>query len=135
MKNLLASNGMKVTKPRLAILSELKKATFPLTAEAIYAKLRKEGINLSTIYRTLNLFAESGLVRKEVNDEKENVFSLESEEDSHVLVCVKCHKKEKLEGCPYHEANEQIEVQTGFAIIDHSTEIYGICPDCRKKTN
>lgn len=133
MKNLLASKGMKVTRPRLAVLSVLNKASFPLTADAIYEKLGDEKINLSTVYRTLNMFAEAGLVKKEVNDEKENVFSLESDEDSHVLVCVKCHKKEKLEGCPYHEANEQIEEQTGFSIIDHSTEIYGICPECRKK--
>ena len=69
---------------------------------------------------------------KEINAEKENVYSLASDEDSHVLVCVKCHKKTKLEGCPYHEANQRIEEKTGFAILDHSTEIYGVCPQCQK---
>ena len=134
MKELLASKGLKVTKPRLAVLNVLSKASYPLTAEGVSAKLKNESINLSTVYRTLNHFADAGIVKKEINADKENVFSLEGEEDSHVLVCVKCHKKKKLEGCPYHEANEQIENETGFSILDHSTEIYGICPDCRIKT-
>ncbi|MBQ2070483.1 MAG: transcriptional repressor, partial [Bacilli bacterium] len=58
---------------------------------------------------------------------------LESEEDNHVLICTKCHKTVKLEGCPYHEVNEAIESQTGFVLQDHNTEIYGICPDCQNK--
>ena len=133
MNNLLASKGLKVTRSRLNVLRVLSASSFPMTAEAVYEKLNQEGFNLSTVYRTLNTFVESGIAKKEVNVDKENVFSLDSEEDAHVLVCVKCHKKTPLKGCPYHEANEAIEEETGFAILDHSTEIYGVCPDCQKE--
>lgn len=132
MQEILEKSGLKVTKPRLAVLRVLAEASFPLTSLSIWEELKKEGFNLSTIYRTLNSFSDAGLVKKEFNADKENVFSLVTHEDSHVLVCVKCHKKTPIEGCPYHEANEKIEEETGFSIFDHNTEIYGICPDCQK---
>ena len=97
--------------------------------------LKNKDINLSTLHRTLNSFTEVGLVKKEINKDKENIFMLvhDEHEDHHVLVCVKCHKVVPLKGCPYHEANEEIENETGFEIEDHNTEIYGVCPDCKVK--
>lgn len=132
-ESLLKNHGLKITSARIAVLSVLEANHLPLSAERIYELTKKEGLNLSTVYRTLNSFAEAGLVKKEINQDKESIFSLESEEDNHVLICTKCHKTVKLEGCPYHEVNEAIESQTGFLLQDHNTEIYGICPDCQNK--
>ncbi|MCR5079593.1 MAG: transcriptional repressor [Bacilli bacterium] len=132
-EELLKNHGLKVTSARLAVLSVLSSSPIPLTAEAIYESTKKEGLNLSTVYRTLNSFEEANIVKKEIGHNKESIFSLEREEDSHVLVCTKCHKTVKLEGCPYHEVNEAIENETGFVLEDHNTAIYGICPDCQKK--
>lgn len=130
--DLLRQAGLKSTKPRIEILKILEEANSPLTAEEIFSRLNNKDINLSTVYRTLNTFEESHLVKKEINKNKENIFSLEGE-DSHVLVCVKCHRTIPLKGCPYHEANEELEKETGYVIEDHSTEIYGVCPDCQNK--
>ena len=130
--DLLRQAGLKSTKPRIEILKILEEANSPLTAEEIFSRLNNKDINLSTVYRTLNAFEESHLVKKEINKNKENIFSLEGE-DSHVLVCVKCHRTIPLKGCPYHEANEELEKETGDVIEDHSTEIYGVCPDCQNK--
>ncbi|MBQ4254890.1 MAG: transcriptional repressor [Bacilli bacterium] len=132
-ESLLKNHGLKITSARIAVLSVLENNHLPLSAERIYELTKKEGLNLSTVYRTLNSFVEAGLVKKEINQDKESIFSLESEEDNHVLICTKCHKTVKLEGCPYHEVNEAIESQTGFVLQDHNTEIYGICPDCQNK--
>ena len=129
---LLKQAGLKNTKPRMEILKVLEQSNSPLTAEEIYAKLNKKDINLSTVYRTLNTFDNCHIVKKEINKRKENIFSLEGE-DTHILVCVKCHRSIPLKGCPYHEANEELEKTTGFLIEDHNTEIYGVCPDCQKK--
>lgn len=127
--------GLRSTKSRRIIYEELKKFSYPVTAEEVFYSFKKKTLNLSTVYRTLNAFASSGLVKKEINAKKENVFSLYSDEDSHVLVCTSCHKRVPLNGCPYHEVNEAIEKETGFVIQDQNIEIYGLCPDCRKKKN
>jgi len=132
MKELLSEKGLKVTKPRLAVLEVLLSAKYPIRVEEVYEALSSKGFDLSTIYRTLNSFVDVHIAKKEINANKENVYSLLSDDDSHVLVCVKCHKKTPIEDCPYHEANEHIEETTGFHVLDHATEIYGICPECYK---
>ena len=127
------NHGLKVTKSRIAIYKALEKKDYPCTAEELSKDIIDEDINLSTIYRTLNSFTERGLVKLEVNERKENVFSLEKDEDKHILVCKCCHKRVPIEGCPYHKVNKKIEKETGFLIEDQNTEIYGLCPDCQKK--
>lgn len=129
--DVLTKYGLKNTPTRQEVLKVLSHANHPLTAEEISKKIKN--IDTSTLYRTLNKFTEVGIIRKEVNQNKENIFSYNSEkEDNHILVCLKCHKIVPIEGCPYHEVNEEIEKETGFILNDHHTEIYGVCPDCQK---
>ncbi|HBB05787.1 MAG TPA: transcriptional repressor [Firmicutes bacterium] len=124
--------GLKVTENRLVIYRALEKEEYPCTAEELFKTIKDKNINLSTIYRTLNSFEKAKLVKREINQRKENVFSLQKNEDKHVLVCMKCHKRVPLEGCPFHTVNESIQKKTGFIVEDQNTEIYGLCPDCQK---
>ena len=65
-KRLLHSHKMKSTKPRNAVLSVLGEKDCALTAEEIYRALvqKGDGVNFSTVYRVLELFAEKRLVTK-----------------------------------------------------------------------
>lgn len=130
-KEILREHGLKATPARVETLRYLSSLNAPISAEDLFERLRHNGLDLSTLYRTLNSLSSVGLVKKEVGARKENLFSLEREEERHLLVCLRCGKKIPLEGCPYHEVNESIEEKTGFKVLDHNTEIYGICPDCR----
>ena len=132
-KNLLRSHGLKATPPRLELFRYLSSLSVPVTAEELYLALRDKGFDLSTLYRNLNAFVDAGIVKKEVGVKKENLYLFLRDEECHVLVCVRCGKKVVLEGCPYHEVNHALEKQTGFHVLDHNTEIYGICPSCLRK--
>jgi Fur family transcriptional regulator, ferric uptake regulator len=132
-ENAFVLHGLKKTQNREKILSILKKANHPISAEDIFYSFKKKDINLSTIYRCLNAFEENNIIKREVNEKKENVYSLIDEEDKHILVCVKCHKRIPLSKCPFHEVNEKIEEETGFHIQDQNIELYGICKECQKK--
>ncbi len=134
-ENLFKNTGLKKTKNRVLIYEELEKIDYPITADELYEILKAENVDLSTIYRTMNSFVEAGIVKKEVNEQKENVFLLIRNEENHILVCTSCHKKVKLEGCPYHKVNEEIEKKTGFIVQDQNVEIYGLCPECQNKSN
>ncbi len=127
--------GLKKTKARQNILALLQSSDRPLTAEAIFASLPKDSQDLSTVYRVLSAFEKVGLAKKEINENKENVFSFAEKEDAHVLVCVQCKKRVPLDGCPFELVNQKIEQETGFLIPDQNREIYGLCPECQKKTN
>lgn len=132
MKNEILSNAnLKKTPARQEILDILLRTNHPLTVEEVSLKL-KGSHDLSTIYRNLNAFVDKGICKAEISPNKETLYSLLTGKDEHVLVCTECHKIVVLEDCPYEEANSKIAQQTGFAIHDHNTEIYGVCPDCQK---
>lgn len=129
---MLKTHNLKKTSARLEILDVLCNHPQPLSADEV-AKLTSARCDLSTVYRNLNCFVEKGICKAEISPSQERIFSLIGDKDEHVLVCTECKRRVPLEGCPYEEANERIEEATGFHLIDHNTEIYGICPDCLKK--
>ena len=131
-RNTLKEHGLKITPARVLVLGYLGSLEAPITAEELHERIRDKGADLSTVYRTLNTFVEHGICLKEVGPRKENLYSLSREEVQHLLVCVRCGEKIPLEGCPYHEVHEEIERKSGYHLLDHSTEIYGICPKCLK---
>lgn len=131
METLLKQCGLKKTGTREKIIAALSKAKAPLTADEIYRNC--QGVNLSTVYRTVNAFYVEGLLNKEINNDGTASFSLIKEEHKHVLVCTKCHKRVYIDECPYKEANQEILDKTGFSVTNEHTEIYGVCESCRKK--
>lgn len=115
------------------VLTLLSKSRLPLTAEALYAKSHNKSGNLSTVYRVLSSFEKAGIVKMEVNVSGEKSYVLAGAKHQHVIICVECHKKTYLPGCPYHEVNEKISQETGYRVYDHNIQLYGLCPDCQKK--
>ena len=80
-KRLLHSHRMKSTKPRNAVLSVLGEKDCALTAEEIYRALvqKGDGVNFSTVYRVLELFAEKRLVTKTFFSDSSRAVSSSSE--------------------------------------------------------
>lgn len=125
--------GIKQTKSRQHILEILNNSNEPLTAEDIYKQVIDEQVNLSTVYRTLNSFYDQHILTKEIDKEGKALFMIRREKHKHVLVCTKCGKKIFLKECPYKDVDKSILEETGFKVIDHNIEIYGICDTCQKK--
>ena len=82
-KELLKMKGLKVTNGRIKILNILSKSENSLSAENIYQIYLKNNINinLSTIYRTLELFYEKKITEKIIQDDK--VFSYRLKRNTH----------------------------------------------------
>jgi Fur family ferric uptake transcriptional regulator len=130
----LTDFGIKSTRSRKLILEVIEKATLPMTAEDIYKQVLDEGINLSTVYRTLQSLNELDIINKELDKDGKALYMMLKEDHKHVLVCTKCGKKIYLKECPYNNVNKKIEEATGFRVEDHNIEIYGLCEDCKKKS-
>lgn len=124
MNSVLKDNNIKSTIPRVKILDVFQNNS-EVTIDDI--KNNCSDIDQSTIYRTLELFEDKNIIIRLVS-EKRIVYSLRSNHD-HYLNCVKCHKKIKLDTCPF----EQSEYD-GFKILSHTVMIEGICPKCQKKS-
>jgi ferric uptake regulator, fur family len=133
INQILKDKNLKVTKQRKLILEILEKENKPLAAEEIHNKLGKDFyINLSTVYRNLNLLEEKNVLLKSTIDGV-SFYQLNNEDHKHFITCNNCHKKFIIENCPVHDLEDIIEKETGFIIKGHNFEFTGICPDCQKK--
>lgn len=132
----LKKAGLKITLPRLKILEILEKAKeHHLSAEDIYKTLIESGeeIGLATVYRVLTQFEEAGLVVRHNFEADQAVFEIDHGAHHDHLVCVKCHRVEEFVDHIIEKRQEEIAKNAGYAITDHSLNIYGICRSCQKK--
>lgn len=132
----LRDYGIKVTKGRVAILGVLYKDNAAVSAEYIFEECRRRGINvdLSTVYRSLELFQAKNMVSKfDLGQGKYN-YTIRKEDHKHVLQCKLCHKEVEID-CPMQQVRELIKNKTGFVFVDDELDIKleGICKDCGTK--
>ncbi|MBW6408627.1 Fur family transcriptional regulator [Clostridium weizhouense] len=134
LKEFLRTNEMKITKARVEILNILKTYEFSLSAEKIYQILKKNNINinLSTIYRTLELFEEKKIVDKIVLEDGVFSYRLKKKTHMHLLQCDICHKKVEIP-CPMTQIEEMVQSKTGFTLMEHNIDIVlkGVCKECK----
>lgn len=126
--------GLKITLPRLKILQILENAAGQhLSAEDVYRILVELGddIGLATVYRVLTQFEKAGLVNRHHFAEGHSVFELNHGEHHDHLVCVKCNLVEEFFDAEIEKRQQQVASNAGFAITDHSLNIYGICAKCQ----
>ena len=112
-----------------------------LSAEDVHDILRTEKaeIGLATVYRTLELLSDLGILQKmefgdgcsryEVNDTDP------TRHHHHHLICTKCGKVEEFDEDLLETLEADIERKTGFRTLDHQVKFFGICKECQEKGN
>jgi Fur family ferric uptake transcriptional regulator len=139
----LRKHMCRITVPRRIILDVLSKEEKHLSAEDIFFKVHKRypDIGLTTVYRTLNLLTQIGLVLKFDFGDGKARYELSSgpgkEGHHHHLVCVKCNRiidyndfideEEKL----FKKTEKALSEKYNFEITDHLVRFYGLCEKCR----
>src|SRR3954451_3862792 len=133
---LLRARGLRVTSPRLVIHRELRARDRHVTAgearDAVAAAL--PGISLPTVYATLELFAELGIVRRV--DAGGGAVRYDPRTDvHHHTVCRRCGRVEDFDGAEDLEqallAAEAGARREGFAADAAAVVLSGLCEDCR----
>ena len=129
---ILKSKGLKVTNQRKAVLKALSsKPDQHLTAEEIYELVRVDTpeIGIATIYRTIQLLCELGLIDKLNLDDGYVRYEIGKEDKNehhhHHLICVNCGKVLKFDDDLLDELEKQVEKTTGFIVHDHELKMYG----------
>ena len=125
---------IKKTKQREVLLALLQNLEKPATTEELYQSACKEAtsLNLSTVYRTLELFYKKNIVIKTVSSETQKaMYELNRYEHRHYMVCVKCQNIFPLENCPCDLIEQFVLENSNFKMLDHKLEILGYCPACK----
>ena len=128
----LRSNGLKVTLPRLKVLEIFEKSEKRhLTAEEVFKELLASDaeIGLATVYRILMQFVEAGMLHRSTFDAGKAVFELNRGHHHDHLVCVRCGKVEEFFDEAIETRQQDIARQHGFRLVDHAMALYGLCSD------
>jgi len=131
----LKEKGYRLTLQRGMILDIFHEFGGHLTAEDVLTQLRAKapGVNKSTVYRTLELLEELGLV---IRSEHEGRFIYHHAEEGrhHHLVCRRCGK--------IMECDTDVSLTLETALLDRfgfegdlrHLVIHGVCAECRGKS-
>ena len=105
-------------------------------ALAFIADLKRRGIRGSkaTVYRTLPLLAEAGIVKPAIvaGDTKSYETTYGAEHHDH-LVCSRCSKVVEFEFEPFERLQRELADRHGFRLETHHHELVGTCPECLAK--
>ena len=94
--------------------------------------LRDAGIGQATVYRTVTLLTDLGLLVRVQDRHGEIGFTAPPIGHSHPLVCGSCRRVVRFDGEGDLTALEaRLAEETGFVIYGHHLEVYGLCADCR----
>ena len=119
------------TRQRAAVNEVLGAADSFLTAQEIHERLRSggSGVGLTTVYRTLQLLAESDEVDI-LHVEGEAMYRRCSGSHHHHLVCRSCKRSVEIESDGVEDWAQTIAARHGFSSTSHVMEIFGLCSTC-----
>lgn len=130
---LLEGVGVRATRQRVTVLSELMDEHDDVTAQQLHERLRRRGerLGLATVYRTLGLLAEEGVIDSLSHRQGELCYRLCGHGHHHHLVCSSCHRVVELDECELGPWLERISETHGFVTTNHRLEVSGLCAQCR----
>lgn len=141
LKSNLKEKGYKLTPQRRAIVDVIiRNEGNHLTTEELYDLVKKEcpEIGLATVYRTVQLLEEIGVICKlDLNDGCSR-YELVHEEENHQhhhLVCTSCGAVIEVQGDLLEVLEHEIEEKYKFKITNHSVKFFGICDRCTQNYN
>ena len=131
---ILRKNGYKATPQRIAICRFALQSRDHPTAKRIYDEVKKvhPTVSLATVYKTLQILTEHGLVQE--LDLPESQARFDPYVEPHVnLVCVRCGNIQDFDDDAAQELVERVAAKAEFTRTGQRLDIYGICKICRNK--
>jgi Fur family ferric uptake transcriptional regulator len=123
-------NNQRMTIQKRIILEELEKTKKHPTAEALFGKVKKRlpEISIGTVYRNLELLAESGKAQRLVDRKRKNRFDGNPERHFHIE-CTNCGRVDDLPDNTARILENDIDID--YEITGYNLHFYGLCPDCK----
>jgi Fur family ferric uptake transcriptional regulator len=129
----LATRGYKLTAPRRAVLDVIAGMCESLSPAEIYERARRRypRLGLVTVYRTLDILVEVGVLRRVHLDDGCHSYAPIQAAHGHHLICSTCNQVVEFDGCDLDALFKSVARKTGFRIEGHWLELFGRCPKCQ----
>ena len=133
-REFLEIRGEKLTEPRRVLVNHIFNSHKHFDADELVADLRDSGrrVSRSTVYRTLRLMVEAGLLRElrlTNRSAYEHAYGYPSHDHMH---CAECGQVIEFRNDEIRRIREEIAQQFGFRADNHRFIITGQCSDCLK---
>ena len=131
LKEELINAGIRPSVQRLAIFEYVRRSRQHPTAEVVYEALRDElgSLSLTTVYNTLKLFVDAGLIMMLTIDDTFRCFDGDCCAHAHFL-CNKCGKIVDFE--IKKDYKSLVEGLDGYEITGAQLYMKGVCPNCKR---
>jgi Fur family transcriptional regulator, ferric uptake regulator len=125
----LARSGHRLTGPRRALLDAMDRLGDRFTADEVLAAAPEVG--RATVFRTLRLMQDLGVVCQVVLDDGAVAYRLSSDGHHHHIVCSECGAVADFSSHDIEDLLGELGRLTGFDVDSHRLELYGRCRRCR----
>ncbi len=130
---ILQEKGYRLTPPRMIVLEAVEASDDHISADEIYRQtlIKYPYMNISTVYRTLELLTELGLASETDFGGERLCYHPLGKSHHHHLVCWKCGKVQDIDVSVFHQLQDDLRTRYGFdAELEHIA-LFGICAACR----
>jgi len=134
----LDRQGLKVTKPRLKILETIfSREKFHFQADDLLAIVNEKSrskVSRATVYRTLEILEECGLLRRERYKDQVSIYERTMGEEHHDhLICTECGKITEFLSPELERMKRRVAKEHKFTPSHHVLQIFGVCEACSRK--
>ncbi|MBW1729564.1 MAG: transcriptional repressor [Deltaproteobacteria bacterium] len=131
----LRDRKFRITPQRLAVVKILAQSKEHPTVENIYEQVKKDfpTTSLATIYKTVSLLKELGEILELGFPEGSNRYDGNKPYPHPHIICIRCKKIIDPDLMELQPLTDEVTRKTGYKIIDHRLDFFGICPDCQQK--
>ena len=133
----LREKGHRLTPQRLMIVSAIEGSRDHISAEEIHAQVATKypHVNISTVYRTLELLKRLGMVYEINLGEGRIRYHSESSGHHHHLVCQNCGAVIDIDESALASLREVLLRNYNFRAELRHVAVFGLCEDCRRKSS
>lgn len=120
--------GLRMTEQRRVIARVLSEADDHPIAEEVHRRANEidSGISLATVYRTVKLFEDAGILeRHDFRDGKSHYEEVPEDHHDH-LIDIKSGEVIEFVNDEIERLQEEIARKLGYKLVDHRLELYGV---------
>lgn len=130
----LKEHNFRITPQRVAILNELASNDTHPSVENVYEQVKKNFPTTSraTVYKTVALLKELNEILELGFPDGGNRYDGNKPYPHPHLICTQCKKIVDPDLHSLTEMTSELVLETGFKILNHRLDFFGICPDCQE---
>ena len=129
----ISNKGLKLTRERDEIVREILRTKGHFAPDELFVKLKARGSKVSraSIYRTIPLMVESGMIEEVERVDKHAHYEQVSTNSHHDhMICIRCGRVIEFYSAGLEQMQERLCRQEKFRGVRHCLDIFGICDKC-----